>query len=48
MGPFILSIIGVLILAVSGWIGGQLVYQHHVGVVASDSNIREQVRVAFR
>ncbi|MBV8774648.1 MAG: DUF2231 domain-containing protein [Deltaproteobacteria bacterium] len=32
IGPFILSIIGVLILAVSGWIGGQLIYHHHVGV----------------
>jgi uncharacterized membrane protein len=33
IGPFILSVIAVLLLAVSGWIGGQLVYRHHLGVV---------------
>jgi uncharacterized membrane protein len=27
-----LSIIGVALLAVSGWLGGTLVYEHHVGV----------------
>jgi uncharacterized membrane protein len=32
VGPFILSIIAVLLLAVSGWLGGQLVFHHHLGV----------------
>ena len=32
VGPFILSIIAVLLLSVSGWLGGQLVYHHHLGV----------------
>ena len=27
-----LSIIGILVLAVSGWLGGSMVYQHRVGV----------------
>jgi uncharacterized membrane protein len=30
--PFILSIFGVVVLCISGWLGGQLVYRHHVGV----------------
>src|SRR5262245_38955567 len=28
----VLSIIGIIFLAVSGWLGGALVYVHHVGV----------------
>jgi hypothetical protein len=32
IGRFILSIIAVLMLAVSGWLGGQLLYHHHLGV----------------
>jgi uncharacterized membrane protein len=47
-GPFILSIVGVLTLAVSGWIGGQLVYRHHVGVTAAGETVREEVRAPFR
>jgi uncharacterized membrane protein len=27
-----LSIIGITLLAISGWLGGKLVYEHHVGV----------------
>lgn len=30
--PFILSIFGVVLLSISGWLGGQLVYIHHLGV----------------
>jgi uncharacterized membrane protein len=30
--PFILSIIGVLSILVSGWLGGQMVYVHGLGV----------------
>jgi uncharacterized membrane protein len=30
--PFVLSVISVAILAVSGWLGGKLVYEHGVGV----------------
>jgi uncharacterized membrane protein len=30
--PFILSIIGVLLLTVSGWLGGELIYVHGVAV----------------
>jgi len=30
--PFILSVIGVILLSVSGWLGGELVYVHGVAV----------------
>lgn len=32
VGPFILSIVGILALGVSGWLGGELVYVHGVAV----------------
>jgi len=32
---FGLSIAGIVLLGVSGWIGGRLAYEHHVGVVES-------------
>ena len=31
-GPFVLSIIGVLFILVSGWLGGQMVYVHGLAV----------------
>jgi uncharacterized membrane protein len=31
-GGFVLSTLGVLLLGVSGWLGGELVYKHGVGV----------------
>lgn len=35
-GPaFGLAIVGIVLLGVSGWIGGRLAYEHHVGVVES-------------
>jgi len=30
--PFILSIVAIILLVVSGWLGGSLVYVHHVAV----------------
>jgi len=30
--PVLLSVLGVLLISVSGWLGGELVYKHHVGV----------------
>lgn len=35
--PILLSVIGVALLGVSGWLGGQLVYVHGVAVEAQDS-----------
>jgi uncharacterized membrane protein len=34
--PVLLSVLGVLLISVSGWLGGELVYKHHVGVVQED------------
>jgi uncharacterized membrane protein len=38
IGPFILSIIAIVLLAISGWIGGDLVYNHHVAVSEIDAS----------
>ena len=32
VGPFVLSLVAVLLLGVSGWLGGELVYVHGVAV----------------
>jgi uncharacterized membrane protein len=34
-GPVLLTVLGVALIAVSGWLGGQLVYVHGVGVDAA-------------
>ena len=42
-GPIFLSVIGVVLLGLSGWLGGELVFVHRVGVsseVAVDKRIR--------
>ncbi len=33
VGPFILSIIGIGVLLASGWLGGELVFRHRIGVI---------------
>jgi uncharacterized membrane protein len=34
-GPLVLSVIGVVMIGVSGWLGGELVFKHGVGVHAA-------------
>ena len=34
--PFILSLVGILLLVVSGWLGGKMVYEAGVGVSAAE------------
>jgi len=41
--PLVLSIVGVLGIAVSGWLGGELVYVHRVGV-EEDVDVRAAAR----
>lgn len=41
--PLVLSIVGVIGVAVSGWIGGELVYVHRVGV-EEDADVRAAAR----
>jgi uncharacterized membrane protein len=39
--PLILTIIGIVLLFVSGWLGGSLVYVHSVGVASEPSEERQ-------
>jgi len=41
--PFILSIIGIALLVVSGWLGGKMVYEAGVGVSGLDAAATEAV-----
>jgi uncharacterized membrane protein len=39
--PVLLSVLGVVLISISGWLGGEMVYKHHVGVeTQSDAEIR--------
>jgi len=38
----ILSVVGVLLMAVSGWLGGSMVYIHHVGVQPAAESIDQE------
>jgi uncharacterized membrane protein len=42
----ILSVAGVLLIAVSGWLGGRLVYIHRVGVQTAAESVNQERRVA--
>lgn len=38
-----LSVVGIALLSVSGWLGGSLVYVHHVGVEPAPESRRDRV-----
>ena len=42
----ILSVVGILLMAASGWLGGSLVYIHHVGVQTAKESIDQERRAA--
>jgi uncharacterized membrane protein len=45
--PIILSVLAVAMLGISGWLGGELVYVHGVGVVQKEvASLKERDRVA--
>jgi uncharacterized membrane protein len=46
--PVLLSVIGVALIGVSGWLGGELVYVHHVGVPPSADGATASVAPAPR
>ena len=37
--PFLLSLVGVILIAISGWLGGELVFRYGVGQTRNDENI---------
>lgn len=44
--PFTLSIIGIVLLVISGWLGGELVYVH--GVAVEEPRLRDETRIETR
>ena len=42
--PLVLSIVGIAGLVVSGWLGGELVYVHRIGVWTGGSMARREIR----
>jgi uncharacterized membrane protein len=40
--PFALSLIAVVLLGISGWLGGEMVYVHGVGVEPEGRTIRDE------
>ena len=39
--PFILSLIGIILISISGWLGGDLAYKHGVGVAPQNDSAEE-------
>ena|SRR5687767_2222252 len=35
--PFLLSLVGVILITISGWLGGELVYRYGVGLTRNDN-----------
>ncbi len=47
--PFLLSFVGVILIGISGWLGGELAYKHGVGVAPQhDSPEEETSKVRYR
>jgi uncharacterized membrane protein len=36
--PFLLSVVGVVLIVISGWLGGELVFRHGIGHMRNDGN----------
>jgi len=37
--PFLLSLVGVILISISGWLGGELVFHHGIGQKREEENI---------
>ena len=37
--PFLLSLVGVILIAISGWLGGELAFRYGVGQTGNDDNV---------
>ena len=44
--PFALSVVGVILITVSGWLGGELVFKHGVAVDGDGAGAEERARSA--
>jgi len=40
--PFLLSFLGVILISISGWLGGELAYKHGVGVAPQHDTPEEE------
>ena len=36
--PFLLSLVGVILISISGWLGGELVFRYGIGQTRDDAN----------
>jgi uncharacterized membrane protein len=36
--PFLLSVVGVILIVISGWLGGELVFRHGIGQMRNEGN----------
>ena len=46
--PFLISFLGIILISISGWLGGELTYKHGVGVAPQhDSPEEEAAKVRF-
>ncbi|MBA3514806.1 MAG: hypothetical protein H0T77_10565 [Pyrinomonadaceae bacterium] len=41
--PFLLSLLGVILISISGWLGGALSFEHGVGVAPQHDSPEEEV-----
>ena len=47
--PFLLSFLGVILIAISGWLGGELSYRYGVGVAPqNDSPAEDEAKVRYK
>jgi uncharacterized membrane protein len=37
--PFLLSLVGVILISISGWLGGELAFRYGVGQIGNDDNV---------
>ena len=40
--PFLISLVGVILIGISGWLGGDLVYKHGVSVAPQHDSPEEE------
>jgi uncharacterized membrane protein len=41
--PFLLSLVGIILISISGWLGGEMAYKHGVGVTPQHDTPEEEI-----